>query len=88
LKAAKQGETFILSPSAGEVTKRCESEEFDLTAHANRNELLDFVAQVEPRSVLLTHGEDGSRNWFEEQIRLRHPKIKVVQPSPGITVEV
>jgi Cft2 family RNA processing exonuclease len=88
LKAAKQGETFILSPSAGEVTKRCESEEFDLTAHANRNELLDFVAEVDPRAVLLTHGEDDSRNWFEEQIRLRHPKIRVIQPAPGIMVEV
>src|SRR5207244_3452956 len=39
LKAAKQGQTFILSGSAGEVTKRCEMQDFDLTAHANRDEL-------------------------------------------------
>ena len=88
LKAAKPGETFLLSASAGEVTKLCESDDFDLTAHANRGELLDFVAQVEPRAVLLTHGEDDSRNWFEEQIRIRHPKIRVIQPSPGHVVEV
>jgi len=88
LKAAKQGETFVLSASGGEVTKLCESEEFDLTAHANRNELLDFVGQVEPRAVLLGHGEEDSRHWFEEQIRLRHPRIKVIQPSPGLTLEV
>jgi Cft2 family RNA processing exonuclease len=88
LKAAKPGETFLLSASAGEVTKLCESDDFDLTAHANRGDLLDFVAQVEPRAVLLTHGEDDSRNWFEEQIRIRHPKIRVIQPSPGHGVEV
>jgi len=88
LKAAKQGETFVLSGSGGEVTKLCESEEFDLTAHANRNELLDFVGEVEPRAVLLGHGEEDSRNWFEEQIRLRHPKIKIIQPSPGLAIEV
>jgi Cft2 family RNA processing exonuclease len=88
LKAAKHGETFLLSPSAGQVTKLCESDDFDLTAHANRGELLDFVAQVEPRAVLLTHGEDDSRNWFEDQIRTRHPKIRVIQPSPGNMVEV
>jgi Cft2 family RNA processing exonuclease len=63
-------------------------EDFDLTAHANRDELLDFVGQVEPRAVVLGHGEDASRNWFEEQIRARHPKIKVIQPKPGETVEV
>src|SRR5206468_1318788 len=69
LKAAKPGETFVFSPSAGEVTRRCEVLDFDLTAHANRDELLGFVAQVSPRAVLLGHGEADARNWFEEQIR-------------------
>ena len=88
LKAAKPGETFVFSPSAGEVTRRCEVLDFDLTAHANRDELLGFVAQVSPRAVLLGHGEADARNWFEEQIRTRHPKIKVIQPEPGKSVEV
>jgi Cft2 family RNA processing exonuclease len=88
LKAAKPGETFIFSAGAGELTRRCEVEDFDLTAHANREELLDFVAKVSPRAVLLGHGEPDSRNWFEEQIRKRHPKIKVIQPKPGETVNV
>jgi Cft2 family RNA processing exonuclease len=88
LKVAKPGHTFVLSASAGEVTKRCEVQEFDLTAHANRDELLDFVGQVSPRAVLLGHGEGDSRNWFERQIRARYPRIKVIQPEPGKAVEV
>jgi Cft2 family RNA processing exonuclease len=88
LKASKHGEPFIFSASAGESTRRCEIEDFDLTAHANRGDLLDFVGQVEPRAVLLSHGESDSRNWFEEQIRTRYPKIKVIQPQPGQEVEV
>ena len=64
LKAAKPGETFLFSPTAGEVTRRCEVQDFDLTAHANRSDLLDFVGEVEPRVVLLSHGEEDSRNWF------------------------
>ena len=88
LRAAKPGDTFVFSGSAGEVTRRCELEEFDLTAHANREELLDFVGAVSPRAVILAHGDDDSRAWFDEQIRARHPKIKVVQPKPGETVEV
>jgi len=88
LKAASHGQTFVFSPSAGEVTRRCEIEDFDLTAHANRSELLDFVGQVSPRTVLLSHGEADSRQWFEDQIRLRHPKIQVIQPAPGKSVEV
>ena len=88
LKAAKQGETFVFSPSGGEVTRLCEVGEFDLTAHANRDDLLDLVGRVDPRTVLLGHGDADSRGWFEDQIRARHPKIKVIQPKPGEKVEV
>jgi putative mRNA 3-end processing factor len=88
LKAAKPGETFLFSASGGEVTKRCEVDDFDLTAHANRGDLLDFVTQVSPHTVLLGHGEEESRLWFEEQIRARHPKMKVIQPGAGLSVDV
>jgi Cft2 family RNA processing exonuclease len=88
LKAAKRGETFVFSPSAGRVTKKCDMQDFDLTAHANRDELLDFVGQVSPRAVLLGHGDEDSRQWFEEQIRSRHPKIKIIQPQSGKAISV
>ena len=87
LKAAKDGETFVFSPSAGRITRKCEVQDFDLTAHSNRDDLLDFVGQVSPRAVLLGHGDDDARGWFEEQIRSRHPKIKIVQPQSGKKVE-
>ncbi|MEI6075568.1 MAG: MBL fold metallo-hydrolase [Verrucomicrobiota bacterium] len=88
LKAAKPGETFVFSPSAGRVTKACDVQDFDLTAHANREDLLEFVGQVSPRAILLGHGDDAARHWFEEKIRLRWPKIKVFQPQPAKLLEV
>ncbi len=88
LKASKPGETFIFSPSAGEVTHKCDVREFDLTAHANRDELLSFVGRVLPRKVVLGHGNHDSRQWFAEQIRTHYPKIQVFQPGPGETIEV
>ena len=87
LKAAKPGETFLFSADAGQLTRRCEMQEFDLTAHANREDLLDFAGRVSPRVILLGHGELSSRQWFEEQLRARHPRIRVVQPAPGLVVE-
>jgi Cft2 family RNA processing exonuclease len=82
LKAAKDGETFVFSPSAGRVTKNCNLQDFDLTAHANRGDLLEFVGRVSPRAVLLGHGDEAARNWFEENIRERWPKMKIFQPQP------
>ena len=88
LKASKLGEPFLLGPGAGKVTRRCEVEDFDLTAHSNRDDLLNFVGEVEPRVVLLSHGEEDSRQWFAAQIHARYPKIKIIQPKPGEVVEV
>jgi Cft2 family RNA processing exonuclease len=87
LKASKAGEPFLFSPGAGEVTRRCELQDFDLTAHANRDALLDFAGKVSPKVILLGHGELSSRQWFEEQLRARHPHIRIVQPAPGLVVE-
>jgi Cft2 family RNA processing exonuclease len=88
LKTSQLGEPFLLGPGAGKVIRRCEMEDFDLTAHANREDLLDLVGEVEPRVVLLSHGEEDSRAWFAAQIHARYPKIKIIQPGPGAVVEV
>jgi Cft2 family RNA processing exonuclease len=87
LKAAKPGETFLFSPSGGEVARRCEVQDFDLTAHANREELLDFVEEVSPRTVLLGHGEEDALTWFETQIKTRYPKVNVIQSQPGMSLD-
>lgn len=88
LKAAKPGETFRFSESVGDLTRRCEVDDFDLTAHANREDLIEFVGEVNPRAILLGHGDEPSRKWFEEEIRRKWPKIRVIQPAPGLSVDV
>lgn len=88
LKAANPGERFFFSETYGELRHRCRVEQFDLTAHANREELLDFVGGVEPRAVVLGHGDEDARAWFAEQIQARHPKITVHQPAPGEALDL
>ena len=88
LKSSKEGEPFFFSNAAPDAVRRCEMEDFDLTAHANREALVDFVGSVSPRVVLLGHGGAASRHWVEEQIRSQHPNIRVIQPHPGMSFEV
>ncbi|MCS7090498.1 MAG: MBL fold metallo-hydrolase [Verrucomicrobiota bacterium] len=87
-KASRKGEPFPFSQKVPELVRHCEVQEFDLTAHAAREDLLEFVGLVDPRVVVLGHGDDAARSWFAEQIAARYPRIRVVQPIPGQPVEL
>jgi Cft2 family RNA processing exonuclease len=55
---------------------------FDLSSHADREELLEFALAVRPRTVVLTHGDPGAREWFSRQIQMAAPKTQVIDPTP------
>ncbi len=87
LRAARPGSRFHFSDDAPQLTRSCQVEEFDLSAHAQRRDLLEFVGQVNPKVVLLGHGDAPARAWFAQQIHRRWPRIKVHSPGPGQLVE-
>lgn len=88
LKASKRGEPFYFSDLAGEVTRYCELGDFDLSAHADREALVEFVGLVGAEVVVLVHGEPDSVEWFKNRIYQRFPQVKVLSPGPGETVEI
>lgn len=88
LKKSELGKPFPFSGSAGEVTRECRLEDFDLTAHANREDLMGVIEAVEPKTVILSHGDGESRAWFAGELAKRHPKIRVFEPGPGEEIEV
>jgi Cft2 family RNA processing exonuclease len=88
LKVSQPGQPFCFSAVAGAVARRCEVREFDLTAHAQREDLLDLVGRVEPRVVVLGHGDDDAKAWFTARIGERHPHLQVFRPGPGEALEI
>ncbi len=88
LRESKIGEPFHYSDGHGELIRNCEMLNFDLTAHAHREELLEFAIKLKPKNILLGHGDSDSRDWFEAQFKTHAPKIKIYQPGPGETIEV
>ena len=75
------------SAAARHIQRRCDIQAFDLTAHANRDDLLKFVDQVNPKTVILGHGDPAAKAWFAAEIQKAHPRIKIFQPGPGETVD-
>jgi len=88
LKESAPARPFIFSAGSGQVERRCEVRDFDLTAHAQREDLMEFVSKVQPAAVLLGHGDEEARSWFADQIRQQHPRMKIHQPAPGEILEV
>ena len=88
LKAAKQGDLFHYCDTTGQLAKRCDVRDFDFTAHANREELLELVGQVAPHTLILGHGDDPAREWFRCEVVNRWPEIKIVLPKPGQSIEI
>ncbi len=66
----------------------CRIDKFDLTSHADREEILGFILEKDPRCVVLTHGEEESREWFMDEILDISPKTKVVIPQPSESFEI
>lgn len=82
LLAAKAGDTFLFETSHVKQKVRARIERFELSGHADREELLQFAVQTGARSIVLTHGDPPARAWFARQLATALPTAKVTDPVP------
>ncbi|HWA85069.1 MAG TPA: MBL fold metallo-hydrolase [Opitutus sp.] len=88
LLAAKPGDTFLFAAAHVKAKLKCHIERFELSGHADRDELLEFAVQTQARSIVLTHGDPPARAWFAEQLAAQSPKAHVLDPVPLQTYQV
>jgi Cft2 family RNA processing exonuclease len=82
LLAAKTGDTFLFETAHVKVKIKARVERFELSGHADREELLQFAVQTGARSIVLTHGDPLARAWFAQQLAVLLPSAKVIDPVP------
>ncbi len=88
LLASKPGDQFVFEAAHVKVKLKAHVEKFELSGHADREELLEFAVQTGARSIVLTHGDPPARAWFAEQLADQAPKSKVLDPVPLKTYQV
>ena len=88
LQRAKHGETFVFETLHVQAKVMAKVERFELSGHADREELLQFAVQTGARSIVLAHGEPEARAWFKRELEARMPQTKVFDPVPGQTYQV
>ena len=84
----KPGEYVVLESLAGEQQVNCKVQHFDLTSHALREDILDYILKVNPRVCMLVHGDTEALAWFQGQLATLRPEMKVVIPPAGETITV
>ncbi len=65
------------------VDVKCETHVFDLSAHADHNELLSFIRACDPDKVILMHGDN--RQLLADEIK---DEMKVFMPMTGQEYEI
>jgi Cft2 family RNA processing exonuclease len=88
LLATPHGQDFVFSAIDVRTKVKARVERFELSGHAERDELLQFAVQTKARSIVLTHGDPDARRWFTEQIASRLPSARVFDPVPLKVYEV
>lgn len=68
----------------GEPKKvNCSVERFYFPSHSIREDLLKIVKSVNPRRVILVHGDNNSKDWLGHKILELYPHIKVASAETG-----
>jgi Cft2 family RNA processing exonuclease len=88
LLASAPGDEFIFEAASVRTKVKAQIERFELSGHADREELLEFAIQTEARHIVLTHGDPPARAWFAHQLAQHAPKSKVLDPIPLQTYTV
>jgi Cft2 family RNA processing exonuclease len=81
LQAARES-SFYFRSLERKVEVRAKIEKFDLSSHADREELTEFAIRSKAKSVILTHGDQAARDWVKAYLEKALPGSSVVDPEP------
>lgn len=74
-------EEFMMANKA--TIRKCELERFRFSAHARRDELLDYVFRVKPKHLFLNHGDPEATASIQAAVEENEPSVSVCIPELG-----
>lgn len=84
----KPGQTFLFDVLDYQCPVLAEVERYEMSGHADREEILEFALAAEPKSIVLTHGDPGARDWFAQALEAADHPVRVIDPVPLQAVEI
>jgi Cft2 family RNA processing exonuclease len=85
--AGKAGEV-ALDPDKPPQRICCNIEQFQFSAHATRESLIDYARKISPKKILLVHGDPPAVEWMRATLSNELPGSEVIVPASGVEVEL
>jgi Cft2 family RNA processing exonuclease len=88
LRNAKAGDRVKIDPDGLAQTVRCQIEQFQFSAHASRESLVEFATRLAPKKIVLVHGDPLAVEWMRARLANDLPAAEIVVPAPGVELEL
>ena len=88
LRDTPAGGEVALDPDVPIQRVRCNIEQFQFSAHATREALIDYAKKLLPRKIVLVHGDPPAVEWMRATLAADLPGSNVIVPMPGVEIEL
>jgi len=88
LREARTNGKVALDPDKPAQRVRCNIEQFQFSAHATREGLIDYAKKVSPGKIVLVHGDPPAVEWMRATLSAALPRSQIIVPAPGVELEL
>src|SRR4051794_5330079 len=88
LRDAGNAGEVALDPEKPPQRVHCHIEQFQFSAHATRETLIEYAKKLSPKKILLVHGDPPAVEWMRATLAAALPGSEVIVPAPGAELEL
>src|SRR5437868_2739590 len=88
LRDAGTAGEVALDPDKPPQRVHCNIEQFQFSAHATREALIEYARKLSPRKVVLVHGDPPAVEWIRATLSAALPASEMIVPPPGVELDL
>jgi Cft2 family RNA processing exonuclease len=88
VREARTNGEVALDPDKPAQRVCCNIEQFQFSAHAARETLVNYAKKLAPRKIVLVHGDPSAVEWMRSTLSAALPGSEVFVPAPGVELEL
>jgi Cft2 family RNA processing exonuclease len=88
LRESPAGGEVALDPGKPAQRVRCKIEQFQFSAHATRESLIEYAKKLSPDKIVLVHGDPPAVEWMRAKLESELPRSEIIVPAPGVEFDL